>query len=246
MPKIKSSKVALFLNTCSGAVDVPVTKTAVINASGNAVLNSGSNYYTTDYFPVVNGATIKIYGKQSDETSGGVSFVSANYIAFYDKDKNVIESLRTQGSSSKMRSLGNGVYTYLVSSSHASADEIRYCRISYWRGLNIPLSITVTDWNRMGKGIVTLPLSYGTKSTTETWVSEDNATTTVDGYEIAVDVEHVAMKGEPVFDYVDNIRKGLLTGSDCETEALVLPIYDFPKQTMDWKVRHRNSVQRYL
>ena len=53
--------------------------------------------------------------------------------------------------------------------------------------------------------------------------------TTVDGYEIASDVEQVALKGEPVFDFVDIIRKELLTGSECETQALVVPIYDLTK-----------------
>lgn len=81
-------------------------------------------------------------------------------------------------------------------------------------------------WSRFGKGISSLPISYGAKTSTETYIDEDNATTTVEGYEIGFDTEQVAMKGDPVFDYVDGIRKSLATGSDCETQVILANIYD--------------------
>ena len=81
-------------------------------------------------------------------------------------------------------------------------------------------------WSRFGKGISSLPISYGAKTSTETYIDEDNATTTVEGYEIGFDTEQVAMKGDPVFDYVDGIRKNLSTGSDCETQVILANIYD--------------------
>lgn len=81
-------------------------------------------------------------------------------------------------------------------------------------------------WSRMGKGISSLPISYGAKTTSETYIDEDNASTTVDGYDINTDTEQVAMKGEPVFDYADGLRKSLATGSDCETSVILAEIYD--------------------
>lgn len=79
---------------------------------------------------------------------------------------------------------------------------------------------------RFGKGISSFPISYGAKTTSETYIDEDNATTSVDGYEVSVDTEQVAMKGEPIFDYVDGIRNGLLTGSDCETSVVLVNVYN--------------------
>ena len=81
-------------------------------------------------------------------------------------------------------------------------------------------------WSRFGKGISSLPISYGAKTSSETYVDEDNATTTVDGYELSMDTEQTAIKGEPIFDFVDTIRKGLKTGTDCETEVVLANIYD--------------------
>lgn len=82
------------------------------------------------------------------------------------------------------------------------------------------------DYKRIGKGVVSLPISYNPKTTTETYVDEDNATTSVDSYEISSDIEQTAIKGDPIFDFVDGIRKGLKTGSDCETTALLVDLYD--------------------
>ena len=96
--------------------------------------------------------------------------------------------------------------------------------------LNASTSSTA-NWARMGKGITSLPISYGAKTTTECYVNEDNATTTVDGYEIGIDTEQTAIKGDAIFDYVDGIRKSLKTGSECETEALLVNIYDLSEGT---------------
>lgn len=85
---------------------------------------------------------------------------------------------------------------------------------------------TSPDYKRIGKGVTSLPISYNPKTTTETYVDEDNATTTVDGYEVSSDIEQTAIKGDPIFDYVDDIRRGLKTGSDCETTAVLVDIYN--------------------
>lgn len=82
------------------------------------------------------------------------------------------------------------------------------------------------DYKRIGKGVTSLPISYNPKTTTETYIDEDNATTTVDSYEISSDIEQTAIKGDPIFNFVDGIRKGLKTGSDCETTALLVDLYD--------------------
>lgn len=87
-------------------------------------------------------------------------------------------------------------------------------------------SVSSPVWSRIGKGVSSLPISYNAKTTTETYVDEDNATTDVEGYEVSFDTEHTAMKNEPVFDFVNGIRKGLKVGSECETQAILVDIYD--------------------
>lgn len=85
---------------------------------------------------------------------------------------------------------------------------------------------TTANYQRIGKGVTSLPISYSPKTTTETYVDEDNATTSVDSYEVSTDIEQTAIKGDPIFDYVDGIRRGLKTGSDCETTAILVDIYN--------------------
>lgn len=82
------------------------------------------------------------------------------------------------------------------------------------------------NYKRIGKGVTSLPISYNPKTTTETYVDEDNATTSVDSYEISSDVEQTAIKGDDIFDYVDKIRRTLATGSACETTAVLVDIYN--------------------
>ena len=91
--------------------------------------------------------------------------------------------------------------------------------------LNVGKS-TTPKYVRIGKGVTSLPIGYNPKTTTETYIDEDNATNSVDSYEISSDVEQVAIKGNEVFDFVDDIRKGLKTGSDCETDAVLVDVYD--------------------
>lgn len=104
-----------------------------------------------------------------------------------------------------------------------SVEKIKSSKIAAF--MDVTPSGDSRSYKRFGKGISSFPISYGAKSTSETYIDEDNATTSVDGYEVSVDTEQVAMKGEPIFDYVDSIRNGLLTGSDCETTVVLVNVY---------------------
>ena len=82
------------------------------------------------------------------------------------------------------------------------------------------------EWKRMGKGITEQNVSYNPTTTTETYIDEDNATTNVESYAISVSTPQTAYAGEPVFDYVDGLRKKHAVGSECETQIMFVYIYD--------------------
>lgn len=84
-------------------------------------------------------------------------------------------------------------------------------------------------WTRMGTGITAQTVSYNPSVTTETYIHADNATTTVDSYAVSIDGSQTCYKGEPIFEYIDGLRKKRAVGADCETEILLVNIYD--KQT---------------
>lgn len=75
-------------------------------------------------------------------------------------------------------------------------------------------------WSIIGRGITSKENSYGTKTTDEHWIIEDNERHSVDGYALGSDIEQVAIKGDPVFKYIDDLMFRMEKGSKLETEKL--------------------------
>ena len=80
-------------------------------------------------------------------------------------------------------------------------------------------------WARMGKGITSQNISYNPNVTTEQFIHEDNATSSVDSYAPTLDGTQTCYKGEPVFEYIDNLRQSRAVGSALETEVLFVYLY---------------------
>lgn len=75
-------------------------------------------------------------------------------------------------------------------------------------------------WSILGKGITSKENSYGAKTSDEHWIIEDNERHSVDGYSLGSDIEQVALKGDPVFTYIDDLMFKMKKGTDLETELL--------------------------
>ena len=86
--------------------------------------------------------------------------------------------------------------------------------------LNIAPTATTPSWAIIGRGITSNENSYGAKTTDEHWILEDNERHSLDGYALGSDVEQTAIKGDEVFDYVDNLMFYMKKGSECETQML--------------------------
>lgn len=84
---------------------------------------------------------------------------------------------------------------------------------------------TAETWSRMGKGITSQNISYNPNVTTEQYIDEDNATSSVDSYAPSLDGTQTCYKGEPVFEYIDNLRQNRAVGSALETEVLFVYMY---------------------
>ena len=80
-------------------------------------------------------------------------------------------------------------------------------------------------WARMGKGITSQKISYNPNVTTEQYIDEDNATSSVDSYAPSLDGTQTCYKGEPVFEYIDGLRRNRAVGSDLETQVLFVYLY---------------------
>ena len=67
---------------------------------------------------------------------------------------------------------------------------------------------------------------YNPQSTTETYIVNDNATSTLDSYQIAFDGEMKCAKGDAVFDYIDGLRYNVAVGDDAVSEVVLVDTYE--------------------
>ena len=81
------------------------------------------------------------------------------------------------------------------------------------------------NYARMGKGITAQNISYNPNTVTETYIDEDNATNSVESYAPAIDGTQTCYKGEPIFEYIDGLRKKRATGAELETDIVLVYIY---------------------
>jgi hypothetical protein len=92
--------------------------------------------------------------------------------------------------------------------------------------INTTPGTETATWARMGKGITAQSISYNPNVTTEQYVDEDNAYSSVDSYAPSLDGAQTCYKGEPVFTYIDGLRQKRAVGAELETEVLFVYLYD--------------------
>lgn len=78
----------------------------------------------------------------------------------------------------------------------------------------------------VGNGMTSGSYSYEANETNETYIVNDNATTTVDSYAVSLDGEMKCIFGDDVYDYINDLRYNLATGTDAETTVLLIDKYD--------------------
>ncbi len=88
---------------------------------------------------------------------------------------------------------------------------------------------TTETYSIIGPGVTELTISYNPQTSTEQYIHEDTATTELTGYQPNAPVTAQVVKGDPAFEFVNKIRKGLLIGSDAHTDVVLVDIFE--KQT---------------
>lgn len=78
---------------------------------------------------------------------------------------------------------------------------------------------------RMGKGITSQSISYSPTVTTETYIHEDSATNSLDGYAASLNTPQTCYAGEPIFEFIDGLRRKRAVGADAETDIVMVYIY---------------------
>lgn len=91
--------------------------------------------------------------------------------------------------------------------------------------LNTTPSAQTESWAIIGVGITDKSIDYNAEVSEEKWIIHKNVNKSVEGYALSSGVEQTAYKGDAVFEFVDNLRYRLKTGSEAETTLLEIDKY---------------------
>lgn len=80
--------------------------------------------------------------------------------------------------------------------------------------------LSSATYSLIGEGVAAGKIAYNPKLTSETYISNDNATVTVDSYAPKMPVEQVAKVGDAVFNFIDAIRIARSILGDAETDIV--------------------------
>lgn len=81
-------------------------------------------------------------------------------------------------------------------------------------------------WSLVGDGVTSMTVSYNPQTSDETYIHQDSGTTDVESYKPTSAVPMTAMQGDPVFDFVDGLRRKRAVLDDARTEVCLVYLYD--------------------
>ena len=91
--------------------------------------------------------------------------------------------------------------------------------------LDINPSGETPSWKIIGVGVTDKSTDYNAEKTEEKWIIERTKRTAIDSYGPSSGVEQTAYKGDEVFEFIDNIRYRMLTGTKAQTHLLEVDKY---------------------
>ncbi|MDU7338609.1 MULTISPECIES: phage tail tube protein [Clostridium] len=80
----------------------------------------------------------------------------------------------------------------------------------------------------MGEGITSHKVDYNPETSDETYVSQDSGTTDVESYKPTIPTQQTAILGDPVFDYVNGLRKKRAVLDAARTDIVMVDLYETP------------------
>lgn len=92
--------------------------------------------------------------------------------------------------------------------------------------LNTKPKETTENWGLVGNGMTSGSYTYEASESNETYIVNDNATTIIDSYAVSLDGEMKCIFGDAVYDYINSLRYTLATGTDAESDVLLIDKYD--------------------
>lgn len=82
------------------------------------------------------------------------------------------------------------------------------------------------DYGLVGDGVTELTISYNPQTSTEQYIHQDTANTEITGYQPNAPVTGQVVKDDKAFEFINNIRKKLLIGSDAYTDIVMVDVFE--------------------
>lgn len=87
-------------------------------------------------------------------------------------------------------------------------------------------TIAAPVWSLIGDGVTEQTIAYNPQTSEEIYINQDSGNTNVESYKVSIPTPMTAIKGDPVFDFVDTIRKNRKVLADAETEVCIVYLYE--------------------
>ena len=98
-------------------------------------------------------------------------------------------------------------------------------------------------YSLVGDGVTEQTIAYNPQTEEEVYIHQDSGTTSVTGYKPNIPTPMTAIKGDPVFDYVDGIRIGRKILSEAETDCVIVYLYKDPTTNKYPAEKNKCSIQ---
>ena len=82
------------------------------------------------------------------------------------------------------------------------------------------------EWALIGNGVTEQTIEYNPTTSDEVYIHQDSGTVDVESYKPNIPTPMTAIKGDPVFDYVDGLRKTRAIGADARTKICIVYLYE--------------------
>lgn len=92
--------------------------------------------------------------------------------------------------------------------------------------LNVSPGEDTPEWALIGDGVTEQTINYNPQTSEEIYIHQDSATTDVESYKPTIPTPMTAQTGEPVFEYIDGLRRSRAVGDDARTEICIVYLYD--------------------
>lgn len=92
--------------------------------------------------------------------------------------------------------------------------------------LNVAPGQLSPKWALLGVGVTDYSISYNPQVSTEKWIINKNATSSLDSYQISGDITQTCYFGDEAFDFINELRRNEAVGSDAEAQILDIDLYD--------------------